>query len=118
MAQWYCANLVERMPGKLVPERDSRFESGLWRIMQINIKSCKPEDAEGLTVLIDVIHASSTIVQLLDSGVEKLIPIFSGISTKKFKEQGFLIFGERFSSAFKKSEYLNSPFVAESMDLK
>ena len=86
--------------------------------MEIRIKSCKPGEAEGLTVLIDIIHASSTIVQLLDSGVEKLIPILPNDSTKKFKEQGYLIFGERFSTAFKKSEYLNSPFVAESMYLK
>ncbi len=86
--------------------------------MEIRIKSCKPEEAEGLTVLIDVIHSSSTIVQLLDSGIEKLIPLAENQDIQPFKEQGYLVFGERFSTAFKKSEYLNSPLVAETLDLK
>ncbi len=77
--------------------------------MKVLIKSCLEgaQSAEGLVVIIDVINASSTIVQCFEKGAKEVIPVDSLDKAFEIKKSGDLICGE--IKHFRKVDLYNSP---------
>ncbi|HLD42269.1 MAG TPA: 2-phosphosulfolactate phosphatase [archaeon] len=77
--------------------------------MKVEIKSCLEgaKSAEGIAVIIDVINASSTIVECFEKGAKEVVPVDSLKKALKIKKQGDLICGE--VKHFRKVDFYNSP---------
>lgn len=74
--------------------------------------------AEGLVVIVDVINASSTIVQCFEGGAKEIIPVNSIREAGKIKNAGGgLICGEM-KNLRVRPDFYNSPYSASKEDLK
>lgn len=78
--------------------------------MQVEIKSGVEgaKEARGIAVIIDIIHASSTIVELFENGAKEVKPVETLKEAQKLKEDGDKICGEWMP--FRKLDIPNSPF--------
>ncbi len=82
--------------------------------MKISIKSCLSgaQKARGLVVVIDVISASSTTVNLFEAGVKSVIPVSSLEKAKEMKKKtGSLICSET-RYKFSGIDLVNSPIIS------
>ena len=71
-----------------------------------------------IVVVIDVLRASSSIAVAIHTGVEKIVPVAGIEECLKYREQGFLIAGERKGIMVPGFDLGNSPFAFMSPDLK
>ena len=84
--------------------------------MDVQIKSCLEgaRSAKGLAVIIDIINASSTIVECFEKGAREVIPVDSMQRAIEIKKAGDLICGEM--KIVKRVDFYNSPhYVDESV---
>ena len=90
--------------------------------MKIEIKSCLEgaKEAEGLTVIIDVLRASNTIIATLNKGANYIIPVEDLADAYRLKKTNpeYLLFGERNGLAPEGFDCGNSPAEVSNLDLK
>jgi len=65
---------------------------------------------ETIAVVIDVFRATSSICVAFDHGVEKIVPVESVEDCLKYREQGYLVAGERNGEMVEGFDFGNSPF--------
>ncbi len=63
----------------------------------------------GTPVAVDIFRATSNIVSMFISGIEEVIPISTLEEGLKYKEMGYLTFGEMDTEKIKEFDYGNSP---------
>ncbi len=84
--------------------------------MKISIKSCLKgaQEARGLAVIIDVISASSTIVNLFEAGAKEIVPVNSMENAWKLKKKtpSYLVCGES-RYTFSGLDLVNSPVISK-----
>ena len=82
--------------------------------MQILIKSGieGAKQAKGTAVIIDIIHASSTIVELFEAGAKKIVPVETLKEARKLRKKGEKICGEwlPFRKTLGRIDIINSPY--------
>jgi len=76
----------------------------------------KVEDS--IAVVIDVLRATSSMCVAFDHGVEKIIPVESIEECLKYREQGYLVAGERNGEMVEGFDFGNSPFSFKDKSLK
>ena len=90
--------------------------------MKIEIKSCLEgaKEAEGLTVIIDVLRASNTIIATLNKGANYIIPVEDLADAYRLKKINpeYLLFGERNGLTPEGFDCGNSPAEVSNLDLK
>ena len=81
--------------------------------MKIQIKPLLEgaESAEGIAVIIDVINASSTIVECLQRGAKEVVPVKTMKEAAKIKKAGDFICGEMKNFRIQ-PDFYNSPYSA------
>ncbi len=84
---------------------------------QRNIEVCfspamYPEfhDREAITVITDILRASSAIVTAFHNGVERIIPVGTLEEARAYKEKGFMVAAERDGIVRDFADFGNSPF--------
>ena len=70
-----------------------------------------------VVVIIDIVRASSTICTAFYYGAQEIIPVADKTKALTYKEQGFLIAGERNGEKLDGFDFGNSPFEFMSPDL-
>ena len=90
--------------------------------MKIEIKSCLEgaKEAEGLTVVIDVLRASNTIISALHKGANYIIPVENLEDAYQLKRinQEYLLSGERNGLPPEGFDFGNSPAEISNLNLK
>jgi 2-phosphosulfolactate phosphatase len=90
--------------------------------MKIKIKSCLEgaKEAEGLTVVIDVLRASNTIISALHKGANYIIPVENLEDAYRLKRMNteYLLFGERNGLPPDGFDCGNSPAEVSNLELK
>lgn len=64
---------------------------------------------EKVVVVIDVLRATSTISTIINNGANAVIPVMDVDDAKEFKEQGYLVGGERGGETIPGFDFGNSP---------
>ncbi|HYW96031.1 MAG TPA: 2-phosphosulfolactate phosphatase, partial [Bacteroidales bacterium] len=68
------------------------------------------ENPEAITVVVDVLRASSAICTAFMNGVERIIPVGTLEEAKRLKEQGYMVAAERDGIVRDFADFGNSPF--------
>jgi len=87
--------------------------------MKVQIKSLLEgaKSAKGIAVIIDVINASSTIVECLQKGAREVVPVGSVEEALDLKKKGYIFCGEM-KSFSQKADVYNSPHAVSKIRLK
>lgn len=73
---------------------------------------------EFIVVVVDILRASTTICQAFSSGVLEIIPVGTLEDAIEYKNQGFLVAGERGGEKLDFADFGNSPFDFKNKNLK
>lgn len=73
---------------------------------------------ESIAVVIDVLRATSSMCVAFDHGVERIIPVESIEDCMAYRQQGFLVGGERNGEMVEGFDFGNSPFSYKNPALK
>ncbi len=65
---------------------------------------------EAITVITDILRASSAIVTAFENGVERIIPVGTLEEAKAYKEKGFMVAAERDGIVRDFADFGNSPY--------
>ncbi|MEZ5001360.1 MAG: 2-phosphosulfolactate phosphatase, partial [Bacteroidales bacterium] len=65
---------------------------------------------ESITVVVDVLRATSAICAALDNGAEALIPVATVDEARSYKTRGYLVAAERDGYILDFADFGNSPF--------
>ena len=68
------------------------------------------ENKDKITVIVDILRATSIITTLFHNGLAKLIPVKSLAEAEHYKKQGFLVAAERNGKKIDFADFGNSPF--------
>ena len=68
------------------------------------------EPGQKTVVLVDILRATSTICAALHHGVEQIIPVTGVEEARQFKEQGYIVAGERDGKVLDFADFGNSPY--------
>lgn len=71
-----------------------------------------------VVVVVDVFRVGTTICAAFGQGLDKIIPVSTIEETKKYKDKGFPVAGERGGVKLDFADFGNSPFEISSADLK
>ena len=66
--------------------------------------------SEAIVVVIDILRATTTMCVAFDHGVEYMVPVEHAEDCRSYKDQGFLIAGERSGEQIAGFDFGNSPF--------
>lgn len=72
----------------------------------------------GVPVAVDIFRATTNIVAMFISGIEEVVPVSNIPEGLKYKELGYVTFGEKNTEKIAEFDYGNSPFETLSLDLK
>lgn len=66
--------------------------------------------SEAIVVVIDILRATTTMCMAFDNGVEFMVPVEHAEECEAYREQGYLIAGERSGVQIEGFDFGNSPF--------
>ncbi len=72
----------------------------------------------GVPVAVDIFRATTNIVAMFISGIEEVVPVSNIPEGLKYKDMGYITFGEKDTEKIAEFDYGNSPYETLNLDLR